>query len=87
MKFDSILFLGTPINTGKHGFKKNKFSPSAKGHGSIEFACAKYASNFRLSVLKDQQLRKSPSAAGGYHLNHPCESVPIRVRINKNGFA
>ena len=85
MSFNSILSFGTQINTDQHGFIRNFFAFGNRAW-DIELQYAKYASNLRFSVLKDQQLRKRPSAAGAYHLTYPCDSVPTRVPKYKNGF-
>ena len=37
----------------RNGFKKIIISPSAKGLGTMDFQSANYASNLRLSALKD----------------------------------
>ncbi len=75
MSVDSILSFGTQINTDEHGFIRNFFAFGNRAL-AIELQYAKYASNLRFLVLKDQQLLKRPSAAGAYHLTYPCESVP-----------
>ncbi len=68
-------FYWTQINADKHGFIMSFFAFGNKAW-AIELRYAKYASNLRFSVLKDQQYRNRPSAAGAYHLTYPCESVP-----------